>query len=48
MFAKLTLMSFIYDLVETFFFNDTVKKIYKTYDIEKNYIYHVLTDLAPV
>ena len=45
MFSKLFLMSFIYDLVETFYFlNDTIQKIYKKYNIEKIYIYHVLTD----
>ena len=45
MFVKLSLMSFIYELVETFYFPDeTVKKIYEKYLIEKLYIYHVLTD----
>ena len=45
MFVKLSLMSFIYELVETFYFPDeTVKKIYEKYLIEKVYIYHVLTD----
>ena len=43
MFAKLSLMSFIYELIETFYFPDEiVKKIYEK--IEKVYIYHVLTD----
>ena len=45
MFAKLSLMSFIYELIETFYFSDeVVKKIYEKYLIEKVYIYHVLTD----
>ena len=45
MFVKLSLMSFIYELVETFYFPDeTVKKIYEKYLIEKVYIYHVLAD----
>ena len=45
MFATLSLMSFINKLIETFYFPDeTVKKIYQKYLIEKVYIYHVLTD----
>ena len=45
MFAKLSSISFIYKLVETFLFShDIVKKIYQKYLIEKVYIYHVLTD----
>ena len=46
MFAKLSLMSFIYEFVETVYFPDDiiVKKIYEKYLIEKVYIYHVLTD----
>ena len=45
MFAKLALMSFIYELVETFYYpNETVQKIYDKYLIEKVYIYHVLAD----
>ena len=48
MFAKLSLMSFINELIETFYFpNETVKKTYGNYLIEKVYIYHVLTDTAP-
>ena len=44
-FAKLSLMSFIYELIETFYFPDeVVKKIYEKYLIKKVYIYHVLTD----
>ena len=45
MFAKLSLISFIYELIETFYFpTNTVKKIYQKYSIQKVYIYHVLTD----
>ena len=45
MFAKLSLKSFIYDLVETFcFLSQLVLEIYKKYKIEKIEMYHVLTD----
>ena len=45
MFAKLSLMSFIYDMVKTFYFpNKKTKKIYKKYDIERALPYHILTD----
>ena len=45
MFAKLSLMSFIYKILETFCFPDkNVKAILKKYRLEKVYIYHVLTD----
>ena len=45
MFAKLSLVSFIYELIETFYFpTNTVKKIYQKNSIQKVYIYHVLTD----
>ena len=45
MFAKLSLMSFIYDLVEAFYFpNEKTKKIYKSCGIEKILPYHILTD----
>ena len=45
MFAKLSLMSFIYELIETFYFpNDKTKIIYSSYGIEKIFPYHVLTD----
>ena len=44
MFAKLSLMSFICELVEIFYFPDkTFQKIYQKCLIEKVYIYHVLT-----
>ena len=45
MFKKLSLMSFICDILETFCFPDKkVKKIYEEYQIENVYIYHILTD----
>ena len=38
-------MSFIYELIKTFYFpKEITKKIYDGYLIEKVYIYHVLTD----
>ena len=45
MFAKLSLKSFLYDIVETFCFPaEAVAEIYKKYLIEKVYVYHILTD----
>ena len=45
MFAKLSLMSFIYEMIETFCFPDKkVQQIYDKYLIEKVHTYHVLTD----
>lgn len=45
MFAKLSLVSFIYELIETFYFrSEIVKKIYQKYLIEKVYIYYRLSD----
>ena len=45
MLAKLSLMSFIYDILETFCFPDEkVKNIYEKYQIEDVYIYDILTD----
>ena len=42
MFAKLSLMSFIYEMLETFCFPDKkVQEIFKIYQIEKFHIYHV-------
>ena len=41
LFAKLSLKSFIYDLVETFFFPEKkVKEILKKYGIERVDIFH--------
>ena len=45
MFAKLSLMSFIYEVIETFSFPDeNVRKIFKKYGIEWVEIFHVLID----
>ena len=45
MFAKVSLMSFIYEMLETFSFpHKKMWEIFKKYQIEKVYIYHVLTD----
>ena len=36
MFSKLSLIIFIYELIETFYFpNEKIKKIYKSYKVEK-------------
>ena len=45
MFAKLSLKSFIYDIIETFCFPDeNVRGIFKKYGIEWVEIFHMLTD----
>ena len=45
MFAKLSLKSFIYDMIETFCFPDeNVMEIFKKCEIERVEIFHVLTD----
>ena len=45
MFAKLSLMSFIYEVIETFCFPDeNVREIFEKYRIEWVEIFHVLTD----
>ena len=47
MFAKLSLKSFIYSLVELLAFpeeNETVEKTCRKYEIERLYCYHILTD----
>ena len=47
MFAKLSLRSFIYSLVELLYFpeeNPIVLQIYDQYEIEKIHCYHILTD----
>ena len=47
MFVKLSLKSFIYSLAELLAFpeeNETVEKIYRKYEIERIYCYHILTD----
>ena len=46
MFAKLSLKSFVYDLVETFMFpSDKVKEILEKYKVERVETFHVLTDV---
>ena len=46
MFAKLSLMSFIFDMLEAFCFPDEkFQKILQKYMIEKLHIYHVLTTI---
>ena len=45
MFAKLSLMSFVYEMQERFCFPDKKEReIYNKYLIEKIYMYHILTD----
>ena len=45
MFAKLSLMSFKYEMLETFYFpNDKTKTIYNFYGIETTLLFHVLTN----
>ena len=45
MFVKLSLKSFIYDIIETFCFPDeNVRGIFKKYGIERVEIFRVLTD----
>ena len=45
MFARLSMKSFIYDMIETFWFPDeNVKEMFKKYEIERIEVFHVLTD----
>ena len=45
MFAKLSFLSFIYEMLKMFCFPDEkVREIFKKCQIEKVHIYHVLTD----
>ena len=45
MFAKLSLKSFVYDMIDVFCFpNDDIKQIYNFYQIEKWFLYQNLTD----
>ena len=45
MFTKVSIKSFVYDLIDVFMFpNQTTKDIYQKYKIEKCYIYQNLTD----
>ena len=45
MFAKVSIKSFVYDIIDVFMFPDTTaKSIYEKYKIEKCYVYQNLTD----
>ena len=45
MFAKLSLKSFVYDMIDVFCFpNDEIKEIYDFYETEKCFLYQDLTD----
>ena len=44
-FAKVSIKSFVYDIIDVFMFpNEKTKSIYKKYNIEKYYVYQCLTD----
>ena len=45
MFAKVSIKSFVYDLIDVFMFpNETTKAIYEKYKVKKCYLYQNLTD----
>ena len=45
MFAKLSIKSFVYDMIEVFYFpNDEIQQIYDYYQIERCFLYQNLTD----
>ena len=45
MFAKVSIKSFVYDIIDVFMFpNEKTKNIYEKYNIEKCYVYQCLTD----
>ena len=45
MFSKLSIKSFVYDLIDVFMFpNQEIKRIYEKYQINKCYLYQNLTD----
>ena len=45
MFAKLSIKSFVYDVIDVFcFLNETIKEIYHKYQIQKCFLYQNLTD----
>ena len=45
MFSKVSIKSFVYDLIDIFMFpNQETKEVYKKYQVEKCYVYHNLTD----
>ena len=46
MFAKLSIKSFIYDMIDVFcFLNETIKEIYHQHQIQKCFLYQNLTDI---
>ena len=45
MFSKLSIKSFVYDLIDVFMFlNEETKQIYKKYKINRWYLYQNVTD----
>ena len=45
MFAKVSIKSFVYDIIDVFMFpNEKTKNIYEKYNIEKRFVYQCLTD----
>ena len=45
MFSKISLRSFVYDIIDIFCFPDEdVKEIYERYEITKTFVYLILTD----
>ena len=45
MFSKVSIKSFVYDLIDVFMFPDQkIQEIYQRYQIEKCYVYQNLTD----
>ena len=45
MFSKVSIKSFVYDLIDIFIFpNQEIQKIYQKYQVEKCYLYQNLTD----
>ena len=49
MFAKVSIKSFVYDLIDVFMFpNQVTKDIYQKYKIEKCYVYQNLTDTGSI
>ena len=45
MFSKVSIKSFVYDLIDVFMFpNQEIREIYQKYQVEKCYLYQNLTD----
>ena len=45
MFSKVSIKSFVYDLIDIFMFpNQEIREIYQKYQVEKAYLYQNLTD----